>query len=165
MEAAEYNLAMKSLKSAALLVVALCVTVSAQASTVSPYLQKVAERTGYGAQAADDQEAYRAASSDFDGRKKGTFLSTPLVTKPPKGTLKRPTADLVVGDPKKGEIKEPPNPLTKDNKLKPQKSGKRLWWAGGGAALGAGVGFLVGGPIGALVGGILGAVAGFFFGP
>ncbi|MFH2203599.1 MAG: hypothetical protein ABIJ96_10820 [Elusimicrobiota bacterium] len=158
---------MKALKHAALILIVAAVWGHASTANLRSDLQRIADQSWYGARAADDSQARGRSGEGWDtaGLKGSTLVSPPLVSVPVKGTQETPTADLFIGDPDKGNIKEPPNPLTKDNKLKTQKSGKRLWWAAGGALAGAGLGFLLGGPVGAAIGGVLGAVAGFFFGP
>jgi len=129
-------------------------------------VRSVADSSRFAATAANVQDASVFAGEGFDTGSHNAFLSTPLVTTPPEGKYKNPTANLVVGEQGSG-IKwgEPETPITKDGKAKPPKSGKRLWWTLGGAVAGAGLGFLIGGPIGAAIGGLLGAFAGWFFGP
>lgn len=127
----------------------------------------VAGSSRYAATRANVRDAAASASEGFDTGSHNAWLTTPLVTTPPRGKYNKPaTANLVVGEQGTGiKWKEPETPLTKDGKAKPQKSGDRLWWALGAAAAGAGLGFLIGGPIGALIGGLLGALAGWFFAP
>ncbi len=94
----------------------------------------------------------------------GAVLSTPVIPRPEKGTRPR-SPNLIVGEPGRKRLREPPNPLTRDGEPKEQSSGKWLWWTAGGVLAGAGLGFLLGGPIGAAVGALAGGFLGFFFGP
>lgn len=129
--------------------------------------QSVDGSSRYAATRANVLDAAVSAGEGFDTGSHNAWLTTPLVTTPPRGKYNRPaTADLVVGEQGTG-IKwgEPETPLTKDGKAKSQESGKKLWWALGAAVAGAGLGFLIGGPIGAVIGGLLGALAGWFFAP
>ena len=156
---------MKLWSLSALLIGGLCA--SALGGTPSASLNRLRTMSAAGEQARSlgDREAYEVSQAAWNGRHQ-TQLSTSLVSSPPEGTIKNRLPLAVLGDSKKGaHAEEPPDPLDKDNKPKPQKSGKRLWWGLGGAAAGAGLGFLLGGPIGALIGGLLGGAAGFFFGP
>ncbi len=112
---------------------------------------------------AGQEEAAGGAAATFDGNEPSAFLSPPPVRIPEQGT--RRGGNLIVGDPRRATFDEPKNPLLKNDKAKHQDSGRKFWWAGGGAVVGAGAGFLLGGPVGALIGGLLGAALGFFFGP
>ncbi|MBI3297612.1 MAG: hypothetical protein HYZ75_05580 [Elusimicrobia bacterium] len=111
---------------------------------------------------ADPGAAKRGAGDAFD--ESNGSVSPPPVLVPVKS--ERPvSADLIVGTPGKRLLREPKNPLTSDDKAKPQKSGNGAWWGLGGAAAGAGIGFLVGGPIGAVIGAVALGLLGFLFGP
>ncbi|OIO12465.1 MAG: hypothetical protein AUJ52_00090 [Elusimicrobia bacterium CG1_02_63_36] len=115
---------------------------------------------------SDAGASKRRASDGWDSLRGEEYVSPPLVPEPAGGYLKKPSANLFVGNPGQDYVKsEPESPLTKDDKPKKQGSGAKLWWGLGGAALGAGLGFLLFGPIGALIGGLAAGAAGFYFAP
>jgi len=149
---------------------ALSIAASGASASTLELLRSVAQ-SGRDAGTADSSNAAKWGSGsgwDRTGSVKNgsdNFVSPPLVPKPLGPSLKKPTANLIVGTPGAYQIKEPENPLTKEGKAKKQGSGKKLWWALGGAAVGAGIGFLLFGPIGALIGGLAAGAAGYFFGP
>ncbi|MBI5243313.1 MAG: hypothetical protein HY922_06435 [Elusimicrobia bacterium] len=115
--------------------------------------------------APDLQQASVLAAQGFDNAAQSQGFVSPPPVPALESVQKRPTGNLIIGDPKRATLSEPRNPLTKDGKAKPQKSGKQVAWALGGAlALGL-AGFLIGGGIGALVGALVGAALGAFLGP
>ena len=139
----------------------------ASAAEVQDQLSSVASASEQAARSGDVQTSAVLAGVGFEDKGQDTgFVSPPLVPMPARiegSQLNRPTGDLIVGDPSKASLREPRNPLTKDEKPKEQKSGYGFLWALGGAlALGA-VGFLLAGPIGAGIGFVLGGVLGAVF--
>lgn len=124
-------------------------------------------RSARDAASQSDSNASKWRSADgWDSLGAGDYVSPPLVPEPAGGYLKKPSANLFVGNPGQDYVKsEPETPLTKENKAKEQSSGNKLWWGLGGAAVGAGLGFLLFGPIGALIGGLVAGAAAFYFGP
>jgi hypothetical protein len=131
-------------------------------------LRSIAEsgRRAGKSQSASDAKAKAGQGWDRAGDRSGDYISAPLVAEPPGGFLKKPTANLIVGNPGQEYVKsEPDTPLTHDGKAKKQKSGNQLWWTLGGAVAGAGIGFLLFGPVGAVIGALAAGAAGYFFGP
>ncbi|HAH07592.1 MAG TPA: hypothetical protein DCM05_13910 [Elusimicrobia bacterium] len=128
-------------------------------------LRSISYSSEQGARTGDLNDAKTLAMAGFDGAGQSqNFVSPPPVPAPETG-LRKPTGNLIIGDPSRATFTEPKNPLTKEGKAKPQKSGNGTWWTMGGAlALGA-AGFFLGGPIGAGIGALVGGLLGFFLGP
>lgn len=125
----------------------------------------IAYSSEQGARTADLSQAKTLAMAGFDGAGQSqNFVSPPPVPVPESG-VRKPTGNLIIGDPRRATFSEPKNPLNREGKAKPQKSGNGMWWGLGGAlALGA-AGFFLGGPVGAGIGALLGGLLGFFLGP
>ncbi|MEI8191509.1 MAG: hypothetical protein WCI75_17480, partial [candidate division NC10 bacterium] len=128
-------------------------------------IRAVLDASEQAARAGDPQDAARLAGKGFDGAAQSQgFVSPPPVPELEHGE-KRPTANLIIGDPGRATLREPRNPLTKEGKPGRQRSGHGGMWALGGAAVLGLAGFLLGGPIGAAIGAVLGAALGGFLGP
>ncbi|MFA6093065.1 MAG: hypothetical protein WCU88_07110 [Elusimicrobiota bacterium] len=118
------------------------------------------------AKSSDLQEASKTAGLVLDNSASRTgFVSVPLIDAPAgRQRLEPVTANLVMGDPERADLREPKNPLEKDERPKAASSGHGMAWALGGALVLGGVGFFFAGPVGAAAGAFVGSLIGYFFG-